>query len=278
MAPWLLSGLIGLACSGGDAPARSTARSEPVRIYPSTTIFTPARGRPRAAVVLLHGSEGGRAPYMPDTADKLAERGFVTASFCWYDCGGVSAPDKLQHVPLDRTLNFLRWFRKGPAKGLPVVLYGASRGAEHALLLGSLLGHAKLFEGIAAHGGSDTVVAAYDRATNKPISAVDGGFDAAWTWRGLLQYGERALPYGSGPRIAIEAYPGPIWLSHGEMDPLWPAIRSQRLADARKDHPKLETEVHLWAGQGHAIQADLYETAFFESLTSFIDAAVVSAR
>lgn len=264
--------LAGLACLGTRTAPDHDAKvqSDTVMTYPGTQIFRPEGGKPRAAVVLLHGSEGGLAPYSPALAETLAKRGFVTAAFCWFDCGSAAAPEALRQVPLDRTLDFVRWFRKGPAEDVPLVLYGASRGGEQAVLLGSLVAHAQLFEGLAAHAASDTVVAAYDRSTNGPFE-VEDGFDAAWTWHGAVQYGERALPHGSGPRIAIETYPGPLWLSHGEEDPLWPAARSHRLAEARAKNPALTTELHIWPGEGHVVQSRVHATAFVESLVTFVE-------
>ncbi len=270
MTPWLFAGLI--ACFGTPTapPKDAPVTQETVMTYPGTVVYRPGGGKPRAAVVVLHGSEGGRAPYAKAFAEQLAHRGFVTAAFCWFDCGSAAAPETLQRVPLDRTLDFVRWFHRGPAEDVPLVLYGASRGAEHAVLLGSLVAHAELFASIAAHAGSDTVVASYDRRTNAPFEAADG-FEAAWTWKGEPQYGERALPWGSGPRIAIETYPGPLWLSHGEKDPLWPAARSQRLAEARARRPELKTELQIWPGEGHVVSSDVHAKAFLESLVAFVE-------
>jgi dienelactone hydrolase len=248
--------ITGIACAAGGAPAEGFA---------GTSVFQP-EGRAAVAVVVLHGSEGGSAPYAPWLAAELARRGFVAAAFCWFGCEGT--PDRIQRVPLDHTVDFLTWFQDGPARGLPVVVYGASRGAEHALLLASLLGDTKLVAGVASHAGTDTVVAGFDPRTMGPITT-DGGYDAAWTWRGEPLYGERAMPFGSGPRLAIERYPGPVWLSHGELDPLWPASRSRALVKARGALP---TELHTWPGEGHVVQSRDTVEALLASLVAFANA------
>lgn len=257
----ILAVLALVSCS--SSPSLVVSGGTPAAGFSGTTIFVPT-GPPTAAVVVLHGSEGGQAPYAPWLASHLADNGFVTASFCWFGCDGL--PDRVDRVPLDRTVAFLRWFRSGPAEGLPVVVYGASRGAEHALLLASLLGDDALIDGVASHAGTDTVVAAYDPATGGPV-LVDGTYDAAWAWKGDLLYGERAMPFGSGPRIAIERYPGPLWLSHGAADPLWPADRSRRLASARG---ALTTEMHVWPGEGHIVQSPANVRALVDSLVAFV--------
>ncbi len=259
MGPTLLS--LGIACAAPPMPPGGV----PAEGFAGTLVYHPSAPA-KVAVVVLHGSEGGRAPFAPWLARSLADAGFEAAAFCWFGCEGL--PDRIQRVPLDRTVEFLTWFEAGPAKGLPVVLYGASRGAEHALLLGSLLGGTGLVDGLAAHAGTDTVVVGFDPATQGPI-VVEGGYDAAWTRQGAPLFGERAMPFGSGPPIAIERYQGPVWLSHGERDPLWPADRSRRLAAARGTLP---TELHLWPGEGHVLQSPANVQALLASLSAFVAA------
>lgn len=237
----------------------------PAAGFPGTLVYTPSQPA-HVAVVVLHGSEGGRAPYAPWLASQLADQGFEAAAFCWFGCEGL--PDRIQRISLDRTVEFLRWFEEGPAKGLPVVLYGASRGAEHALLLASLLSDTELIDGVASHAGTDTVVAGFDPSTQGPIP-IEGGYDAAWIWKGAPLFGERAMPFGSGPRIEIERYPGPVWLSHGDADPLWPADRSRSLARSRGTLP---TEIHLWPGEGHIVQSPENVRAMLASLVAFVSA------
>lgn len=242
--------LLLLAC-GPSVPSSPPGDVVPgVEAYHGTRIYRPL-GEPQGAIVVLHGSEGGSQPYAPLLAKRFAQEGLVAASFCWFDCG-ADTPAAIDRVSLDRTEDFVAWFASGPATGKPVVLYGASRGAEHALLIASLNGDSALIAGVASHAGSDTVVAAYNPRTGLPVPA-DDGYEAAWTWHGEPLYGERALPYGSGPPIGIERYPGPVFLSHGESDPLWPAARSHRLQAAR-DAAGLQTESHYWPGEGHILQ------------------------
>lgn len=246
----------------GCALSPASDGGTPAEGFAGTSVY-PAPAAPKAAIVVLHGSEGGRAPHAPYLAEHLAGRGFVTAAFCWFGCDGL--PDAVDRVSLDRTVAFLEWFRAGPAKDLPVVVYGASRGAEHALLLASLLGDAELVDGVAAHAGTDTVVAGYDPRTGGPVPG-DGGYGAAWTWHGAPLYGERAMPFGSGPPIDVARYPGPMWLSHGDADPLWPVERSRKLAAARGALP---TELHVWPGEGHIVQSRANVAAMLDSLAAF---------
>lgn len=62
-------------------------------------------------------------------------------------------------VPLDRTVDALQALREHPATG-KVGLYGVSRGAEHALLLASILakaGSTSYPDAVAVHAASDHV-------------------------------------------------------------------------------------------------------------------------
>lgn len=220
--------------------------------FPRSEVFRPAEGASPAVVVVLHGSEGGGAPYTAFLAKSLADRGLTAATFCWFDCGAEGVPERIERVELERTLAFVRWVAE--QEGRPVVLFGWSRGAEQALLLGSLLASDADVKGIAAHAGSDTVVAAFDPKTQWTIDG-EGGWDAAWTWQGEPLYGERGMPFGGGPPIALERYPGPVYLSHGGADPLWPASRSEALSQRRTVAGR-DTRLHVWPGEGHVLSME----------------------
>lgn len=197
----------------------------------------------------------------------------MAAAFAWFGCDGLSP--RIERIPLDRTEDFLRWFRAGPAAGLPVVLLGASRGAEHALLLASLLANTELFEGVAAEAGIDRAVRGYDPATRSPIRDGDG-LAAAWTWRGEPLHGRGSGPPGADPRIRIEDYPGRLWLSHGDADETWSVEGTRRLAAARGELP---TVTRIWPGEGHglrspdAVASQRRSLAFFIATTPSADPA-----
>lgn len=267
---WRGARVLALVASACLACAGLVVGGTPVEEYPGTRLFEPAEPAP-VAVVVLHGSEGGRAPFAPWLAGELARRGLLAASFCWFGCDTL--PERIQHIPLDRTVEFVDWLRAGPASGTPVVLYGASRGAELALLLGSLEASDARVAAVASHAGSDTVVAAFDPATGGPVEA-EGGYDAAWTWKGKPLYGERALPYGSGPAIDLARYPGPVFLSHGERDALWPAERSRRLEAARAA-AGLPTVVRYWPDGGHVLQSRKDQVALVDALEAFARSVAV---
>ena len=68
------------------------------------------------------------------------------------------------------------------------------------------------------------------------------------------------------PKIAIKKYPGPVWLSHGKSDPLWPVDRTRRLEASRG---KLPTTSHYWNGEGHIVQSPDNVQQMLDSLVDF---------
>jgi dienelactone hydrolase len=228
---------------------------------------------PAPGIVLLHGSEGGSAGYIDEDGMRLAEDGFAVLSFCWFGCPG--RPDQILRIPLEDTVAAVTWLRDSDAvAGKPVGVYGVSRGAEQAVLLGSLLAGTATVATVAVHAPSDTVVASYDPETGSSPYEYDpetGEYvlAPAWTWQGEPLWGERTDFGEPGPRIRVEDYPGAMYLSHGTADDLWPVARSQHIEQAR-DAAGLETEAHYWQGEGHI----LMDPALVEELLTTMSAYV----
>lgn len=94
------------------------------------------------------------------------------------------------NVPLDRTVEALDALRALPLCSRKVGLYGISRGAEHALLLASLMARdhvGTLPDAIAVHAAPDVVCGAFVGAAWRDSG--DPGWQAwdvaerVWTWR-----------------------------------------------------------------------------------------------
>jgi hypothetical protein len=112
--------------------------------FPGSYLFVPATPGAHPGIIALHGSGGGRyTPGMMCNARLLASRGYATLAFCYFDCGAAAIPEALSNVDLRRTYEAMLWLKRSPhVRGRKVVLSGASRGAEQAVLLASLLGRA----------------------------------------------------------------------------------------------------------------------------------------
>lgn len=87
----------------------------------------------RPAVIVLRGSNGGINEL---AAQSFAEEGFVALALAYFQYSGV--PENLENIPLEYFLRAIQWLRSQPNVQGEVRLYGASRGGELVLLLGSL--------------------------------------------------------------------------------------------------------------------------------------------
>ena len=236
---------------------------------PGSRLFVRPDAVPAPGILMLHGSEGGSAPYIDDDARPLAEAGFAVVTFCWFGCPG--RPDRIYQIPLEHTLVGLAWLRASEAVGgRRVGLYGVSRGAEQAVLLASLAPGA--MNAVGVHAPSDTIVASYDPATMDGVYEYDQAsgqwiFAAAWTWQNAPLYGEKTSFGQAGPRIHVENYPADLYLSHGVADTLWPVQRSRNIK-ATRDAAGLPTEPHFWDGQDHILMGAAAQQ-FITTLTAF---------
>jgi dienelactone hydrolase len=161
------------------------------------SLFVPAKLRLDApAIVLIGGSNGGE-----DTlaAVALAEIGYPALALGYFKEPGL--PSCLCDIPLEYFARAVRWLRLQPdAKGRPVILYGASRGGEGALLIASL--EPQLFDAVIA---------------SSPSAYVNGAFGghpgAAWTFHGS--------PLTTGTLIPVGDIRVPLLLGDGGMDGIW---------------------------------------------------------
>jgi dienelactone hydrolase len=186
-------------------------------------LYTPAAVRPGApAVVVLGGSEGG---YDAAPAAALAMAGYPALALAYF--GEPGLPQCLCSIPLEYFARAVGWLRTQPAgRGRPVVLYGASAGAEAVLLLASYLPHL-----------ADGVIASSPSAVITPgISVLPG---SAWTFGGR--------PLTPGTAIPVTRIRVPLLMGDGGQDPQWDAAAAARTIMA---------ELH--GSPGHPPAANLY--------------------
>src|SRR5438874_3159111 len=193
----------------------------------------------RTGVLMLGGSGGG----YPDeaAARDLARAGYPVFALAYFrDYGGDPAELEQRHlrnVPLEYIFEALDWLQARPeVRADRIVLMGESRGAELALMIGSLRPDVA---GVIAYSPQEL-----------RWGAVGGG-DAAWTLRGIpLPYAEgvynRATPMSQftdildGPAdvrdaaaIDVEHIHGPVLLISSRADALSPSARMANDIEAR---------------------------------------------
>jgi len=194
--------------TGGRVRAAAALRRlQPVTVSVQTVrrdgfaglLYTSAAVRPGAPAVIVLGGGGGGYEVLP--ALGLALAGYPALALAYF--GEPGLPQCLCSIPLEYFARAVGWLRAQPAdRGRPVVLYGASRGAEAVLLLASYLPH--LANGV--------VVSSPTAVINGAVSAAGG---AAWTFGG-----QPVAPVGNIPVTRIRV---PLLMGDGGQDIVWDA-------------------------------------------------------
>jgi dienelactone hydrolase len=248
--------------------------------YKSSTLYVPNDGKPHPGVVVLHGSEGGSLPYMNLEAQYLAAHGFAALAFCWYNCGKsmITSPiEPLENIELAKTIDAIAWFKNSDyVKGKKVALTGFSRGAEQAVLLGSIEKAAALVDVIAVHTPADKIVVGFYWPAEDQRCWICSTFDLKcfnssvdpndWSWNDMrwnMSCGPTpgnsqtmkawllngvALPLHRD--IAIEKFKKPVFITVGDQDELWDYKQCVRLKD-RLEAAGQPIELHIFPGEHH---------------------------
>jgi dienelactone hydrolase len=223
-------------------------------------LYAPAGDGPFPAILLLHGSEGAQGWVGHRDAAILAAHGFLALPLAYSVGGNPWVAGDIWNVALDETERVLGALREHRSCNGKVGVYGWSRGAEHALLAAAMMaraGSSVLPAAVAAHAPPDRVMGAWrnlfyrHRDAGDPIQPppvwgfrtdrlVEGA--CAWTWRGE--------PIADAAAIPIEAYAGPIFISVGERDEIWPAEMAPRLIERLRAAGR-KPEFHTYKGQLH---------------------------
>jgi len=237
------------------------------------TLFLPAGSNKRPAIIIFGGSEGG---VFEPAAAQFAAHGYVTLALSYFGMEGL--PDDLEEIPIETVERGLQWLKVHPrVKADSIGAWGASKGAELALLSASLLPNIKVvivksasayaFEGV-----------------GKQMGRVH---KSSWTWRGKsipfvpLEFNMRLLasymwarmtkrPWPTRPMytnaikcakdieaatIKVENINGPVLVTGGGRDGVWPSNEmAKRIVDRlkAKGHPYGDVAL-VYADAGHQI-------------------------
>ncbi len=240
----------------------------------------PGDDRQHPGVIVLGGSEGGLSTR---DAAMLASRGLAALSLAYFGAKGL--PRTLQNIPLEYFGKAIRWMRT--RRGVDpdaIAMYGASRGAEAALLAAAVYPDIKAvvaksptharWEGLTArrmpggpawtHGG-------------KPLPYIPNRiglrFAARYAWDTVVMNPIRTTPLfmenlagsaaASDAEIPVEDIRGPVLLVSGKDDQVWPsALMAGRVIDRLrlKRHPYADEHLS-YEGAGHWLPEAYLPTA-----------------
>ena len=238
-------------------------------LYRPSDSYRPSDGRKHRGVILLGGSEGG---FPTPEGAMLASRGFVTLALAYFGTNGL--PSAMQRIPIEYFGQAIHAMRSLPGlEGAGITIIGSSRGAEAALMVGSVYPEINAVVGVSS---------SHVRWEGATANALPGG--PAWTYR------DQVLPYvpfhiGAGfaarylwsrvfrgplalnpmftdslsrvdideVEIAVERINGPVLLASGGDDRKWPsASMSTRAMDRlRRNHHPYPDEHVTYEGAGH---------------------------
>jgi dienelactone hydrolase len=206
----------------GVSSVELTARSDGLVAH----YWTGPRGTRRpTAVLALGGSEGGYGNGLQ--ARLLASHGYPVLQLAYFAAPGL--PRELHAIPLEYLARGLRWLHARPGVE-NVVVVGASRGGELALLLGST--YPGLVQGVAAYAPGYAVVPDSWTRGGEPIPS----------------------PSDPDPRIAVDRIRGPVLLVAGGADQVWgSAYAASAVEQRRRGHGGLPTENVSAQNAGHGL-------------------------
>jgi len=210
-------------------------------------LFTDSSGKARKAIVLLGGSEGGKVWSSIGTkkvVSQLVSLGYSVLSLAYFKSPGL--PPLLEEIPLEYFENAFAWLANQPeVLSDELAVIGMSKGAEAALLLGSMNPKIKtivalspshvVWQGIPKLGSKLGSTLKSDWSyEGKGLTCVPYGIQS-WnigTVIGTMLFGklrkihEQALLNNSqveAALIQVEKIQGAILLMSGKRDKMWPS-------------------------------------------------------
>ncbi|MHB8509250.1 MAG: acyl-CoA thioesterase/BAAT N-terminal domain-containing protein [Candidatus Dormibacteria bacterium] len=221
---------------------------------------SPPPGHPHTALLLLGGSEGGLPGVLLQA--HLAASGYPTLALAYFNMPGL--PSTLSNVPLEYFATALQWLAKQPGVDpANLIVVGASRGGEAALLLGT--NYPKLVHGVVASVPSNVAVCSFP-----------GCEGAAWTLNGTpipftREFNDPAPRDVPTAVIPVELMHASVFLDCGGADQVWMSCPYARAVIDRLDahgYP-FPHELHAYPDAGHGVSFLVpYEPGLLDISTS----------
>ncbi len=208
------------------------------------TFYQPAGEGRHPAMIVLTGSGGG-VPPPSGPAGGFASRGYAVLALAYFNAEKL--PPTLSNIPLEYFGTAVEWLASQPSVDPDRIgVYGHSRGAELALLLGVMY----RFSVVVAVAPSNVV----NRGCCDRFSAV------AWTAHG------KGVSVGS--EIPVERIAGAVLLISGKDDGVWQSTRMANAIESRleRSHFAFPHKHLAYDHAGHALARPYTITTNIDSL------------
>jgi dienelactone hydrolase len=271
----LLSLLVPFSCFASDYPVK--VKGTP---FEGSRLYVPNDGHPHRSILMLHGSEGGSEPFVDLEAQVLATQGYTILVYCYFDCtrGLVGPRETLKNVETTKVLDAVAWLRTQPESDRSVAIYGFSRGAEFAMIIGSLpTTKENRPDALIAHTPSDVFNSAWNWSWQDKAcwlckagidKCTDSSPDSDYQWNPgcgpddptKMDFTKSAwlvsgMNIAAKTRIEVEKYDGPILITVGEKDQVWPVDQTHRIEASLRAAGR-NPEVHYFPNGGHNFWGD----------------------
>lgn len=230
-------------------------------------IHFPASQKPLPVIITLGGAEGGLS-FVEEEANMMAKEGFVVMRFGYFKYSKETLKETLNEIRIEKVFEAIDYIKKSSqVDSTKIALLGISKGAELALIAASKNSSVKA---VVAHVPSHLVWYGLGkiRGSNKsswtyqgtPLPFVpyakpkSGWFTkriAEFYEAGLEKYADRV----SSATIKVENISGPILLTSGGKDDVWPSLLMANEIETRLKSTNFAFEVkHLrYPDAGHGV-------------------------
>lgn len=269
--------------------------------FSGSKLYRPNDNRKHLSILLLHGSEGGSAKGEGDLAKMLAAMGYSVMTYCYFDCNRKpGAPSQtMKNIEATKALDAVDWLRQQPFSDSKVAVYGGSRGAEFTMIVGSLNGGKKMPDALIAHSPSDKFNEPFNKKWEdqscwicKTGNCSKQSHESAYAWdakkcggdnpdkmdHNLSAWKINGVPVPDDARIPVENFKGPILITVGDKDKVWPVDQTHNIEATLKKSGQ-SPEVYYFHGEGHNFNAadSACETDIVASFLKGIDSAPAAA-
>ncbi len=278
---------LAIVCTGYPVAAQeetaAIAGEMPIgETMPGSFFVAPPGEGPFPALVLIGGSEGG-----DDSVRRMAPRflaegyavlGLVYYSPAWFGRAAdfPALPSAFDAIPVERADEARAWLCVRPEiRCTDIGIYGVSKGAEFALLAGSLI---EGFAAIAAIVPSDVVWEGWGPDTRPGTNSSFGwdgeplpfvpyiGMQEEFAKYSTGQRPRLRLPHDRGrhanpgraleARIRVEEIDEPVLVAGGDADDVWNSGEMAQAISERRSAAGLVTTVLIYTDAGHGLSGD----------------------